>query len=282
MNNGKIIALSESHKKIFTTYKELKKMLPFGFLKTKISSNPKYEIPFQPLIKQIENEKNLSIETSPTLKTQHLLYNQNIYLYSNNTNGKKIISRLKQLQQFNKTAFTPTKTVKKIKNEELYKDSYDNEIINDYTNSAYDYKSFSINDVNMKKNVFLPSIIKRMKNNLPRNMRQKSGLSVQGIGVKSLKKLFNDNKNFSDDKIDEKFQHTRSDLGKCINSHKAHDLKLGFKMGDIKYVNNFYKWKSNLKKKYKKKGKELEDPVEIVGMKLIKKNTNNESISSNN
>ena len=290
MNNGKIIATSESHKKVFNVYSELKKMLPFGYLKTKISPSPKYEIPYQPIIKHLENEKNLSIETSPSLKTQHLLYNKNIYLYSDSSNGKKIISRLKQFHKnSNKTAFSHSKTVKKIKNEDIDRDIFDNELVNENINNGYDFKSFSINNFNMKANIFLPSIKKRMKNNLPRNMRQKKGLSVKGIGIKSLKLLLNNNKTpfnakiFRDDETKAESQYTRSDIEKYIYPNKTHDLKLGLKMGDIKYVSNFYKFRKNTNKKSKKVIKEKnDDSVEIVGLKLVKKNINNVSISSNN
>ncbi|MCF0202826.1 MAG: hypothetical protein HUK08_05615, partial [Bacteroidaceae bacterium] len=54
------------------TYKELNSILPFGFIKTKISKNPKYNISYQPLLEKIEREKIEQMELSPAMKAQNL------------------------------------------------------------------------------------------------------------------------------------------------------------------------------------------------------------------
>ena len=37
-----------SHLEVFRTYKELKNLLPFGYIKTKVSESQKYSFPEQP------------------------------------------------------------------------------------------------------------------------------------------------------------------------------------------------------------------------------------------
>ena len=48
------------------------------------------------------------------------------------------------------------------------------------------YNSFSVNDVHMKKNIYLPKIIDRMKYSIPRNLRNNQGLILLGNNVNDI------------------------------------------------------------------------------------------------
>ena len=48
------------------------------------------------------------------------------------------------------------------------------------------YNSFSVSDVDMKKNIYLPKIIDRMKYNVPRNLRNNQGLIIIGKNIKDI------------------------------------------------------------------------------------------------
>ena len=86
------------HLKLSQTYKELKSILPSGFIKTNIFSSKTIPLRNQNnnlinLKKQYKNNKSDSKE---------LVTNQNIYLFSDtNKNSKKIISKLKNYFSFN-------------------------------------------------------------------------------------------------------------------------------------------------------------------------------------
>ena len=71
-----------THLKIFKTYKELKKILPLGFIQTRVSPNHKYSFKNHPLIK-LEKEKR------PTKITENLLSNKNIYISSEENKTSK-------------------------------------------------------------------------------------------------------------------------------------------------------------------------------------------------
>ena len=90
-----------SHLEVFRTYKELKNLLPFGYIKTKVSEAQKYSFSEQPILINIEKEKE-KIET-PTKITKNLFHNKNIYIFSDeNENFKKLMSKFKEFNSFNK------------------------------------------------------------------------------------------------------------------------------------------------------------------------------------
>ena len=96
----KKIKAIKSHLNIYKTYKELNNILPFGYIKTKISPSQKYFFKKQPILINLEKEKNNEI--SPTKITKNLLYNKNIYIFSEeNDKSKKMISKLKKYYSFN-------------------------------------------------------------------------------------------------------------------------------------------------------------------------------------
>ena len=271
------LTLSETHRRIFKTYEELKSILPFGFLKTRICLKPKYEIPNPPILKQIEKEKDKPLESSPTLKTQNLLYNKNIYLYSNDINDRKIISKLKELKKENKrTSVSITKRNENnidsntINNNFLLNnDNNDNDNNNNYEDrnlkTKYKYKTFSINNFNMKTNVCLPSITYRMKNKISRNMREKDGLSIRGIGLKSLERLNMDIKNDN-----ELYEINKKDIvQRAMTNKKMNKYKL--KINDYNTMENNDRTEAN-QKRLKKIGKKHDEKLnEIIGMRVIKK-----------
>lgn len=90
-----------SHLKLIKTYKELKKILPFGFIKESLSRGQKYSFKKHPLLINFEKEKNN--ENSPTKITKNLFYKKNIYIYSEeNEKTKKLITNYKKYFSDNK------------------------------------------------------------------------------------------------------------------------------------------------------------------------------------
>lgn len=210
LNNKKGEAI-KSHIELFRTYKELKTMLPFGYIKMRVSPGQKYSFKKQPLLINLEKEKNKEI--SPTKITKNLLYNKNIYFFSNESKkAKKLISSLKRYNSYNKSKY-----VSSIKNESIISNNKQNNseisknkskinsyILNSNTinfnniNTKNSYKSIlneneesefylngnlcknqseflannnynyfrgsSINNCEMKNNIYLPSITNRLKN----------------------------------------------------------------------------------------------------------------------
>lgn len=79
----------------------------------------------------------------------------------------------------------------------------DNQINNLKVNYIIHYPNFnhwkSINDSNMKKNIFLPRIIDRLKYSIPRNLRDKDGVCLHG--EKLPKEVFNREKSVGLEKI---------------------------------------------------------------------------------
>ena len=90
-----------SHLEVFRTYKELKSLLPFGYIKTKVSESQKYSFSEQPILLNIEKEKD-KIE-SPTKITNNLFHNKNIYIFSDeNENFKKLMTKFKEFNSYYK------------------------------------------------------------------------------------------------------------------------------------------------------------------------------------
>ena len=174
-----------NHQTLIKTYNDLKDMFPFGYMKTRISPGYKYNINKIPILIDLEKEK--SKDVGPTKLTQNLLYNKNIYLFSEqNKDNMKLLSKLKKPQKINK----PQKKLIIYDNEgeiNLYLNSQQNNLFNDNNNNNNFYqgkgnfRSSSIRDCMMKNNIYLPHIIDRMKNNIPRYKRKNKGFLVEGI-----------------------------------------------------------------------------------------------------
>ena len=276
-----------THLKIFKTYKELKKILPLGFIQTRVSPNHKYSFKSHPLIK-LEKEKR------PTKITENLLSNKNIYISSEeNKTSKKNIYNLKNYY-LNKNpkninaVKSESNIIKKNKNnfdilinlsnykkeldnknnnkkycitglneKEKNKNGRRNDIIinsNSYAGSKF-FRSSSINNCIMKNNIYLPSMTNRLKNSMPRYQRQNNGFILNGIGKDSLKELkINIFNNYNKNKFNE-INEKNNILRKIIFIKSKNDSSYT-KSYDIKndsIMNNIIKSKKIYKSKLYKK-----------------------------
>ena len=199
----------DNHKNIFNLYKELKQILPIGYIKTRVSRGQKYAIQKQSILTRLEKEKNKEIIT-PSKITKNLFYNRNIYIFAGENEKKDFLSKI---QKFN----NPSKVISINNNENDTMNISDNSINNnknkinilknyltntnnlntlsekeffsDRTNNKVKYRSSTINNCFMKNNIFLPSITHRIKNNLPRYNRQSDGFLLKGMGRTYFKNL---------------------------------------------------------------------------------------------
>jgi hypothetical protein len=204
------------HLKLSQTYKELKSILPSGFIKTNIFSSKTIPLRNQNsnlinLKKQYKNNKSDSKE---------LVTNQNIYLFSDtNKNSKKIISKLKNYFSFNtkknklnsfksvsnldnnkfnsisvkKTVRIPKiayniKSVNQLKNEDKSnlnsKLNLNNIKLNyEFIATRKSFRSTSIDNSMMRNNICLPSLTERLKTKLPRYEREQYGLYLKNYKV---------------------------------------------------------------------------------------------------
>lgn len=196
MDNN-ILITDNSHNKIFQTYSELRKKLPPTFFKMKVFSTPKYNINKKPLLKKIENDKNSTIKKidKPQSIDQFINGNKNIYILSNKTINLKKYRNLRPIH-FNKDKYNEM-----MKKTLLTEKDNNNTEINEYINYdsielpqnneclPYYFHSNPIKDSNMKNNIYLPKIMDRMRNSIPRNERDKNGFLIEGLGVFSSNKV---------------------------------------------------------------------------------------------
>ena len=204
------------HLKLSQTYKELKSILPSGFIKTNIFSSKT-----TPLRKQNSNLINLKKQNKNNQSdSKELVANQNIYLFSDtNKNSKKIISKLKNYFSFNtkknklnsfksvsnldnnkfnsisvkKTVRIPKiayniKSVNRLKNEDKSnlnsKLNLNNIKLNyEFIAARKSFRSTSIDNSMMRNNICLPSLTERLKTKLPRYEREQYGLYLKNYKV---------------------------------------------------------------------------------------------------
>ena len=204
------------HLKLSQTYKELKSILPSGFIKTNIFSSKTI-----PLRKQNSNLINLKKQNKNNQSdSKELVANQNIYLFSDtNKNSKKIISKLKNYFSFNtkknklnsfkseinldnnkfnsisvkKTVRIPKiayniKSVNRLKNEDKSnlnsKLNLNNIKLNyEFIATRKSFRSTSIDNSMMRNNICLPSLTERLKTKLPRYEREQYGLYLKNYKV---------------------------------------------------------------------------------------------------
>ena len=278
------------HKNIFQTYKDLKKILPSGYMKARITKEPKYSIKIQSILSSLEKEKNKDL-ISPTKITQKLFYNQNIYFYSeNNENSKKFLNKIKNPN--NKNLTNNANNIKVIDSNSLNNDKSNimnnNMIIQNYKSSSKDislekdddlisdtkgpFRATSLNNCLMKNNIFLPSLTNRLKNNMPRFYRQNDGFLLQGIGKYSLKSFKTENNKNEYTNIDEEiFKNDKSiyEAIKKINKNKLENIKrsISSELDKICNVNDL-----KLKfKKFLKQNNITAKELKISRIKKIKK-----------
>jgi hypothetical protein len=204
------------HLKLSQTYKELKSILPSGFIKTNI-----FSLKTIPLRNQNSNLINLKKQYKNNKSdSKELVTNQNIYLFSDtNKNSKKIISKLKNYFSFNtkknklnsfkseinldnnkfnsisvkKTVRIPKiayniKSVNQLKNEDKSnlnsKLNLNNIKLNyEFIATRKSFRSTSIDNSMMRNNICLPSLTERLKTKLPRYEREQYGLYLKNYKI---------------------------------------------------------------------------------------------------
>ena len=187
-----ILITDKSHKRIFDTYKELKKKLPTKLFKMKVFSTPKFNFDKKPILKKIENDElnSIKLREKPIGMSKYSQGSQKIYILSNKTISlkQKHLKTLYSDEHKNGRILKNTLLKEKsklIKNNTEQNRNYDNNIesIGNQEFLGYNFRSHTINDSNMKTNIYLPKIMDRMKYILPRNERERNGFLVEGVGV---------------------------------------------------------------------------------------------------
>lgn len=295
--NGNKNTTFNSYLKIFKTYKKLKKILPFGYIQTKISPSQKYSFKNNRII-------NLEKEKKATKINKNLLSNKNIYIFSeDNENTKKIIYNLKKFylnknpnrniypmksesniisrNKYNFDKFTNLSNYrneinKKNNNKKYFNTGFNekeknhnlrknNNIINSnsYTNFKF-FRSSSINNCFMKNNIYLPSMTNRLKNSMPRYQRQNNGFILNGFGKESLKELkiniFNNCNKNKIDEINEKNMMLRKIIFIKNKNNSSYTKSYDIKNDTI--INNIIKSKKNYKNQLYKKNIKIDDNIE--------------------
>ena len=205
----------QSHENVLKTYKELKKILPIGYIKMRVSEGQKYSIQKNSVLNNLEKDKIKCISNK-------FLYNKNIYLYSDqNKEAEKFLTKIRKLHSQKKMS-------------DIYQNNNEADIFKNQTNQNYNTNNINVNNINtlknyvtnstninsinetdsftdtyigkgtfkssmikncfMKKNVFLPSITHRLKFATPRYDRQVDGFLIRGVGKYSSKETTADNK----------------------------------------------------------------------------------------
>ena len=207
------------HLKLSQTLKELKTVLPSGFIKTNIFSSSVIPIKHQITLINLRKRKNNKDSNSKELINNTC---KNSYLFSEeNKNSKKMISNLKnyfvfrkQMKKFHSfkddknhsdkeynNLHVTKKSIKKPKErydlryQNLLKNSnktksntkiynFDDIKLNYELNlSRKDFKSSSIDNSFMKNNICLPPITKRLKSKLSRGERECFGFLLQNFRI---------------------------------------------------------------------------------------------------
>ena len=260
----------DNHKNIFKLYKELKTILPIGYIKTRVSQGQRYSIQKQSILNKLEKEKNKEI-ISPSKITQNLFYNKNIYLFPDENEKKHFLTKIKKLNNppkqlslkiinndsdiINTTENTLNNNINNINiiNNDLSNSinlnfQLEKDLFTDRYNSNRTFRSSTINNCFMKNNIFLPSITSRLKNNKPRYNRQSHGFLLKGLGKKFFKDLeYNEKHANKCTKIDEEIMTKNNKMYETIklikNNNNNDDNNDEYNDG-IRYM-------SNDKKKFK-------------------------------
>ena len=193
------------HEHIFQTYNQLKTVLPKEILKIKVLKKQRYPIIKQPLMNEIEKDiisKNKNYSSSA--QKINIFYNENMRKKSQIQNlfkKNKINMKKQEIEKSNSPEATNRMFIISKRTPSLY----DNSEIITYKNFREKnmkmlgvncdtkmkrtkgmYNSFSVNDIDMKKNIYLPRIIDRMKYSVPRNLRNNQGLIILGMNAKNI------------------------------------------------------------------------------------------------
>ena len=244
------------HLKLSKTLKELKRVLPSGYIKTNIFSARVNPIKHQPTL--INLKKTNNIYNNYNSKEITINQSKNIYMFSEgNKQSKKNITKLsnyftidKQMNNLHsfkndnnlseKGYITP-RVAKTIKIPTIIKDNRimlnmlkrKNKIksnsklcINDiklnyeFNTTRKNFKGLSIDNSLLKNNIDLPSITERLKSNLPRYDRQKFGLLLKNIRTNYIKNI------------------DKNTLGKGIKTNKKYKVIKFNKIFNVKFKKN--------------------------------------------
>ena len=287
------------HFKLSQTLKELKTILPSGFLKANIFSSSIIPIKHQSTL--INLKKGKKIKTPKDSNSKELIQNKtnNLYTFSvgneRKNNSKKILSNLKNYFAFNK----PMKKIHSFKSNNNFSDNenstpvirrivkipklkYDFRYISvlrnkiktksklnlhniklnyEFNKTRKNFKSTSIDNSMMKSNIFLPSLTKRLQSNLPRYEREEFGLLLKNSRINYTNHFNKVNKNFMGKGIDEykKYKVIKFNKGLNVNIKKK---KYNSERKEMILSNSFL---NKIK---------MEDAVEIKSIKKLKKEVN--------
>ena len=287
------------HFKLSQTLKELKTILPSGFLKTNIFSSSIIPIKHQSTL--INLKKGKKIKTPKDSNSKELIQNKtnNLYTFSEGNEGKnnskKILSNLKNYFAFNK----PMKKIHSFKSNNNFSDNenstpvirqivkipklkYDFRYISvlrnkiktksklnlhniklnyEFNKTRKNFKSTSIDNSMMKSNIFLPSLTKRLQSNLPRYEREEFGLLLKNSRINYTNHFNKVNKNIIEKGIDEykKYKVIKFNKGLNVNIKKK---KYNSERKEMILSNSFL---NKIK---------MEDAVEIKSIKKLKKEVN--------
>ena len=287
------------HFKLSQTLKELKTILPSGFLKANIFSSSIIPIKHQSTL--INLKKGKKIKTPKDSNSKELIQNKtnNLYTFSEGNEGKnnskKILSNLKNYFAFNK----PMKKIHSFKSNNNFsvnenstpvirqivkipKLKYDFRYISvlrnktktksklnlhniklnyEFNKTRKNFKSTSIDNSMMKSNIFLPSLTKRLQSNLPRYEREEFGLLLKNSRINYTNHFNKVNKDVVEKGIDEykKYKVIKFNKGLNVNIKKK---KYNSERKEMILSNSFL---NKIK---------MEDAVEIKSIKKLKKEVN--------
>ena len=172
-----------SHLEVFRTYKELKNLLPFGYIKTKVSESQKYSFAEQPILINIEKEKD-KMET-PTKITNNLFHNKNIYIFSDeNENFKKLMSKFKEFNSYYKL-----NKIHSIKSENNFDKS------SNLINSSISENLRNSNNMSNINNYILNSKTINYRNNIKSNLKELTEDELDNISKRDSDLISNNSKN---------------------------------------------------------------------------------------
>ena len=227
------------HEKVFETYNSLKAFIPKKILKIQVLKNQRYPIIKQTIIKEIENDiinKNKKFVSSS--QKINIFYNEKQLTKTKNLSALKKKTDIKKTPEIKKFLVQNQNKIDSLQNSEI--STFQNFREKNMKTLGVNcdrklkrnkgiYNSFSVSDVDMKKNIYLPKIIDRMKYSVPRNLRNNQGLIILGNNIK----------NIVEKNKDTNFELKKKNLPTDLYFYKL--KKMNNTLNNNRKVNNFYK-----------------------------------------
>ena len=156
---------------VYEQYQELKSILPLNFMKMKVHRNKidKGLKKSPSLLMQIEKNKYKLRKNSPLEKD---------IIITNDSN----VMRMLQNFSYRNSSIPQTRRSSSIKKETTEINNSNGYHHGNINSNPFNYWK-SVNDSNLKKNIFLPKIIDRLKYTIPRNERDSKGVVLHGEKV---------------------------------------------------------------------------------------------------